>query len=374
MISNLMIKHLLRNSGKITATVLFVSWAATTFGLPVKNDSLRFEILMSGKMLNEVHLNEKFINTIDITPNRHILLSTSDQFYLLGWGGMVPFAKKNAGTISSFAYTTDNFLITIRNSELCYFDSTGNLTKLYKLPGEGMGISAGKNVMYVYDRNKGKTKYSLYVVAKGGKYVRLFDVPAPVTAVTEMKNSLLFATENGLFSFDLKRKELKAMAALPQDKEIKSIAVDTLNSRIYFSTGNALYTLNGSSVLTVTDKFGGVLRFLNDGLLLFDSEKNNIIRMVGIENELSAKILTLKAASTNKRTSDTLTNLSIINMVEAKLSDEFIINLINKSDVNFMVNVDAMIELSNHNVSSEVISGMKTAMKRKTAGIPKSRN
>ena len=364
--SNLILKHLLQNSCKLTATVLFVSWAAVALGLPIKSDSLRFEILMSKTMLNDIHLNEKFISSIDITPNRLILLSTNNQFYLLGWGGIEPLGKKATRNISSYAYTTDNFLMTICNNELCYFDSLGKLDKLYKLPGEGMGISAGKNVMYVYDRIAGKSKYALYAIAKGGKYVKLFDVPSPILAVAEMKNTLLFATGNGLFSFDIKHKDLKAIAALPKDKEIKSIAIDTLYNRIYFATGSSLYALNDASALTVSDKFGGVIRFLNDGLLVFDTEKNLLIRMAGIENEISAKILAIKAVANNKPRTDTLTNLSIVNMVESNLSDDLIIKLINKSEVNFDVSIDAMILLSDQKVSSAIISSMKTAMKRKT--------
>jgi precorrin-3B methylase len=90
--------------------------------------------------------------------------------------------------------------------------------------------------------------------------------------------------------------------------------------------------------------------------------------MAGIDNDLAENALAVKAAPAGKKAADTLTNLSIINMVEANLTDDFIINLINKSQVNFQVNVDAMIELSAHNVSSAVISAMKTAMRKKTSG------
>jgi hypothetical protein len=264
--------------------------------------------------------------------------------------------------------------MTISRNELCYFDSAGNLAKLHTLPSEGMGISAGQNVMYVYDHINGKSKYSLYAITKGGKYVKLFDVPKPVLSVVEIKNSLVFATGNGLYSFDLKKKDLKALAALPADKEIISIAADTLNSRIYFSTAEGLYAVKGANAITVNDQFGGILKYFNDGLLIFDTRKNLLMRMTGIEKEITSKTLAMKAATDSKKKADTLTNANIIQMVEAGLTDEFIINLINKSEVNFAVNVDAMIDLSSHSVSSAIISAMKAAMKRKPSVSPKTSN
>jgi len=352
-------------------------WKAMAFGFlligPVltsaqekSTDSLRFEVLMNSTMLNGIHFNDKFVPSLDITSNKFLLVSTQSQFYLVGWGGMKSFANKTSGAISSFAYTSDHFLMTIRNKELCFFDSIGNLQKLFKLPAEGMGISAGKNVMYIYDRKAPASEYALYVIAKGGKYQKLFQVPAPIQYAVEAGNLLIFASGNGLFSFDLKQKELKAMAALPKGSNIMSITIDSIGDRFYFSSATGIYTLKGSKVSVVSNQFGGVVRYFENGLLVFDTPKNLIMRIVGIDNDLAERSLAKKNTVNGKKEADTLTNLSIINMVEAKLTDEFIINLINKSQVNFIVNVDAMIELSAHNVSSAVISAMKSAMKRKT--------
>jgi hypothetical protein len=253
----------------------------------------------------------------------------------------------------------------IRGNELCYFDSTGNLARLHKLPEDGMELCAGKNVMYVFDHKKGKSKYSLYTIAKGGKYMKLFDVPEPVQAAIELKNMLVFATGNGLYSFDIRKKELKAQAALPKDMEIISIAADTINSRIYFSTTESLYAVKGSNALLVNNMFGGMLRYFDNGLLMFDTRKNLMMRITGLENIITATTLTVKADADSKKTVETLTNESIINLVKAELSDEFIIKIINKSDVNFNMSVDSMILLSDQNVSSAVIKEMKNAMKRK---------
>jgi gas vesicle protein len=273
-------------------TALIAAGALWADALPVKEDSLRYEILLTGKMLNKIHVDKKLTASLDITSNRLVLLSTADQFYALGWGGIVPLGKKLAGDICSYAYTSDSLLMTIRNNELCVFDSLGNLSRLIKLPNKGMGISAGKYVMYVYDRNKNQPKSTLYVIAKGGKYAKMFDVPAPITSVVEMNNSILFATENAVFSFNSKNKELKVLAALPKKKEIKSIAVDTSKQRVYFSTDSIVCALKDSSVVMITDKSGGILKYFNNGLIVFNPEKNLLTRMVGIETVIASAMET----------------------------------------------------------------------------------
>ena len=60
-----------------------------------------------------------------------------------------------------------------------------------------------------------------------------------------------------------------------------------------------------------------------------------------------------------------LTNEKIIAMVQAKVSDQFIIDLIGVSETHFDLSVDSMVALSNQNVSSAVIMAMRNAMKKK---------
>jgi hypothetical protein len=160
----------------------------------------------------------------------------------------------------------------VRNNELCTFDSLGHLTKLCKLPGEGMEVSAGKFVMYVYDRNKAKQKNAVYLIAPGGKYTKLFETTSPISSLVETGNSLLFTTGRALFSFNMQTQSLKLLAALQGNKEIKSVTVDTANNRIFFSSDSAIYALKETSVALLTDQFGGVLRFYNDGLIVFNPE------------------------------------------------------------------------------------------------------
>lgn len=367
-------KYFIRNSAKVLIVALIILCSMTLRGLPFKGDSLRFEVLLSSKMVRNFQPYPYFINSIDITSNEIILLSSINQFYILGFGIIKPVCNKVRGSISSYAYTSDNLLMAIRNDEICIFDSTENLSKLIQLPREGMGISAGKHVMYIYDRSKEQAKHSLFVLAQGGKYKKLFESPAAIQSVVEMNNSILFATRHALFHFNPKNSEVKGLAALPKGKEIESITVDTISNRIYFSTDKEVYAIKDTSTILITDKLGGVLRFFNDGLIVFDPEKKLLIRLVGIENEVASLKLSIKPAENNNQTTETLTNTTIIDMVNEKLSDILIIKLINSSNVNFNVSVDAMIFLSEHNVSSAVIMAMRKAMKNKSVNAPNGNN
>jgi len=359
---------------KIILPVFLSLWAFMVNGLPVNNDSIRIEVLMSSKLLNDIHIDAKFIHSVDITSNRLVLLSTAEQFYVLGWGGMVPLGKKLENSIGGFAFTPDNQLMIISKDMICGLDSLGSLAKLIKLPEEGMGISAGKDVMYVYGRDKSQQKNALYLIAKGGKYAKLFEIATPVNSVVEMKDSILFASENGLFSYNLINKKINALAALTRNKEIKSIAVDTSGNSVCFSTDSMVYAIKDSRLVILVDKFGGILRLFNGGLIVFNPEKKLLVRITGLNNEYTAKTQILKTPPEGKNPADVLTNTTIINLVKAEVSDDLIINLINNSNVNFNLSIDSMIYLSNQNVSSTVIMAMKNAMKRKTSNDANSNN
>ncbi|MDP3431666.1 MAG: hypothetical protein Q8T04_01695, partial [Bacteroidota bacterium] len=90
-----------------------------------------------------------------------------------------------------------------------------------------------------------------------------------------------------------------------------------------------------------------------------------LIRIVGLEGKVTSKMQELKNVQPEKSQGNILNNATIIDLVKSKLSDGLIINLINRSVVDFNLSIDAMIYLSSQNVSSAVILAMKNAMKRK---------
>ncbi|MFZ0281518.1 MAG: hypothetical protein WAL29_07705, partial [Bacteroidales bacterium] len=316
--------------------------------IPQGEDSLRFEVLLTPGMVNEVNPGSRFINSVAITSNQLLLLSTKDQFYLLGWGGMAPLGKKVTGNIGSFAYTSDSLLMTIRNNELCVFDSPDNLSRLFTLPSTEMGISSGKYVMYIFDRNGGKSKQSVYVIAHGGKYSKLFDVPKPIYSLVERGNNILFSNGSAIFQYNPDTKEMKALATLPEDQTIRSLTVDPSNGRIYFSTDNMVFSFKNSEKVVITDEIGGKLMFF-DGLIIFNPENKLLVRLVGLDDAIVSNTHPVTTSAVVKRPPEILTNSTIIGLVKDKLADGIIISIINRSRVDFNLSVDAMIELSGQN-------------------------
>ncbi len=331
-----------------------------------KNDTLRYEILLNSSILKELEIDASFISAFDITANQLILISSINQYYLVGWGGLLPLGKPVSGEISSFAFTQDSILLTIRNNELCYFDSEGRLTLLYTLPDKGMSISSGDQVMYIYDSRGKKDTYSIYVVAKGGRYTKILEMPTPISSVIEGNNSILFASGSVLFDFEMESRELKAVAVLPAEKKIRSIAEDKAADRIYFSAGKEIYALKDNSAVLISDDLSGVLRFFRDGLMVFSPEENMLLRIVGLEEQITST--TRQSGATDiKKTVDLLTNSTVVDLVNNNLSDALIITLIRRARVDFLLTTDAVIDLSGKGVSPEVIMEMRQAMKRQTS-------
>ena len=259
-------------------------------------NSLSFEVLLTDRMFSDLDVKSKFINSLDITPERLILLSTPGQYYLLGWGGIVPLGKKMAKEIQSFALTPDGLLLTVRGNELCSFDSLGNLSAMFKLPRNGMGISAGQEVMYLFDRNPGQKAYPLYVMARGGKYMKLLETPDPITSVAETDDAVLFAAGANLYSVNPSTKELKHLFTEENDKSILSVTNDRTNDIAYFSTADKIFAVRNSDLGIISEKTGGILKYFN-GLIVFDPATKMVMRILGLEEALARKPLTTTAAT-----------------------------------------------------------------------------
>ena len=347
---------------KTMATIGVLILTLNMYGQSPMPDSLRFELLLTPAMVDNIHPEGKLTGSVEITPGKLLLLSSANQFYLLGWGGIVPMAGKVSGDIGSFAYTSDSLLMVIRNNELCTFGSDGNLTRLYTLPSADMGISPGRLVMYIYDRDPDKEKKSVFIIAHGGQYSKLFDVPSPVYSVAEMGDFIFFPNNNMVFRYNILNKEMKAIAALPEGIVIKSVVTDPVTGRIYFSTDNSVFSIKDKNISVINDKLGGVLRFF-DGLIVYNPDKKVLVHISGLENAIE-KAGKTKAPQTSAQGKKILTNQSVIDLKKNGLSDDLIITLIKRNKVDFNLSVDSVIEPSDSNISSEVIKSMRQAMQR----------
>lgn len=397
-------------------------------------DSLSFEIILTKEMLGTSDLKGRFINSIDITPERLILLSTPDQYYLLGWGGMIPLGTRMPREIQSYAYTPDGLLLTVQGNELCSFDNTGNLSVMLKLPRQGMGISAGQEVMYLFDRNPGQKSYPVYVLARGAMYLKLLETPEPVNSVTETDDAVLFASGPALYSVSTMTNESRLLYKGEDKSAILSVVYDATNDIAYFSTATRIFAVRDSELGIVSEKAGGILKYYN-GLIVFDPASRLVIRILGLEKVLvpqpeSAMAQTVPGAkvsvdyqapatasqkvqttatqqesvskapqmqvtpdqqapvtayqptpmteaqetpatttSTKTRSGDiatvkVLTNESVVDLVRNGLSDNIIINLIRRAEVNFRLTTDDVISLSANGVTPVVIMEMRQAVKR----------
>jgi len=350
---------------KLLIILLLSASVIPAYGSPGTKDSLQYEVLLTPSMADEINSGSRFINSIDITSNRLILLSDREQFFLLGWGGIAPFGKKAGGNISSFAFTPDSLLMTVRNDELCVFEAEGNLSKLYGLPSSEMGISRGKYVMYLFDRSGSKAEKGVYVLARGGKYSRLFGVPEPVYSLVEIDDRIIFTNMNTIYEYLPADKKMNAVASLPEDKIIRSLTADPSTGRIYFSTDNMIFSFLGKDQTVISDQIGGKLMYY-DGLIVFSPERKLIVRITGLDKKIASVMQAGSVEPVKSASAEVLTNESVMGLVEDKLSEGIIISIINRSKVNFDLGVNSMIELANKNVSSNVIMAMKEAMKKQS--------
>ena len=84
----------MRIYNKILPFLFLVLFSQLAQGQAKKTDSLAFEVLLNNSLLKDFKIDGKFIHCLDITPGRLVLLATSNQFFLLGWGGVVGLGKK----------------------------------------------------------------------------------------------------------------------------------------------------------------------------------------------------------------------------------------------------------------------------------------
>lgn len=348
---------------KTILALFIISISCHANGLNYKDDTLRYEVIFNKAMLDAIGINDNLIDAVDVTPDRLILVSSPGRFYLAGRGGAVPFGAPADGIISSFAFTGDSILLVVKNNELCYFGPDARLSVLYRLPASGMRISGGAKVMYLFDYGMNDHPVSLYAIARGGFYLKLLDLPDPINAVAEHGNSVLLSSGNALFEFDPDTKGLKVLIVMPKGEDIISVAADASNNRIYFSTRSKIYALDDVGAVAISDDLGGSLKVRDNGLIVLSTEKSILLRIDGLEEQLADRKNMKIAADVNK-TSDVLTNSSVIDMKRAGLSDALIISIIKHSGVDFDLSVDNIVRLADDGVSSDVIMAMRQAMKK----------
>ena len=252
----------------------FVGYAQDT--KPIKAD-----ILLDNALLEKLDIDTKFINSIEYTSDGFLLLSSANQFYLLGIGGVVPiFEKWNTG-IKSFTVTANGVLMMISGKTLYQANAKPSFIKVLDIPDSDMGITSTYKYIYVYERvrKNDKKDYSIYQISENKKITPLVKISTPILSVFEQPSLLIFSTKNMLFSMDIKTKKLYQIFALPQEEDIISIVGDTINHAFYFSTDQTIYRMKNDKLEIITEDFGGILKYDGEGLLIFNPEKQLIVRL-----------------------------------------------------------------------------------------------
>ena len=143
-----------------------------------------------------------------------------------------------------------------------------------------MGITTKYDDIYVYDRTLKNSKgvYSIYQISREGKITTLAIINTPVLSIFEHASQLIFSTKNALFSVGVKTKEIFKILSLPQEDDIISIVGDYIHHALYFSTNKAIYRVKNNKIELVNDDFGGILKYDGEGLVIFNLDKNLIVR------------------------------------------------------------------------------------------------
>lgn len=273
-------KHIYLIIGLLVGSVYFANGQEKMYP-----DSMYMEVLMNQEMMKNVDMYPDLNSSIGLTANNSVLLSSPNQFYFLRWGEITPVGAYYDEPIRAFGYTPEGTLLIIQNDKLCYIkDTLGTLETLYTLPREFMNIKTGKDDIYIFDSFYNQEgKYSIYVIAKGLKYLKLLDFPEQISDVAEYNGKVLFASKNKLFSIDINTKKITSLASVENYEDIQSIAVNEKNNTIYFSSSNGIYSLNDNKMVKIFDGIKGNLTYMHNSLLVFDSGNYSLVRIVNFE-------------------------------------------------------------------------------------------
>jgi len=284
--------------------IILVTCFFSLIGYAQDKKQIKTDILLDSDFLEQMNISAKFINSIEYTSEGFLLLSSANQLYFLGIGGMFPiFDKWDERTdIESFTITADGILMIVSGNTLYQVYSNPSFIKVMDIPDSGMGISSKYKDIYVFDQTlkSNKKDYFIYQLSEDKKFTPLVTIPTPILSVYEQPSQLIFSTKNMLFSVDTKTKKLFQILALPLRRDIISIVGDTINHAFYFSTDQTIYRMKNDKLEIITEDFGGILKYDGEGLLIFNPEKQLIVRLRNnilypVEEDLSQIKLSIDA-------------------------------------------------------------------------------
>lgn len=235
----------------------------------------RVEVMLNAQMAKLAKLGP--LNAgFAVTPTRKVMLSSDEEMFLVGWGGIQPIT----GIIGmeTYAFAHDGELLGIRKREFVRPDHKGVLTRIFTLPSDGMGIARGVGKrMFLFERASGG-KSGLYELLPGLKVVKILESPGPISAVTQAADGrVLFAVGGSIFEVAPGNK-MRTVAV--GGKPIRSLT--TTGSRIFASDGASVYSIEGDKLTVITKETGGDIQWFDGGLLIFDPKSPLLVRITGL--------------------------------------------------------------------------------------------
>ncbi|MCL2650085.1 MAG: hypothetical protein FWD60_03535 [Candidatus Azobacteroides sp.] len=262
--------------------IFLIIWLLSALAHAQEVRDIELDLLLSEHMLKDLSIKTEFINSIDYTSDGFLLLSSSNQFYILGIGYMENLFNPTKKMIESYTVTPEGKLYIVSGKGLCKIDTLGNFIKIYSLPNVNMGIASGNSSIYLFDQSiqEDKQDYSLFSLNKNLDRTKLVTMNAPIKSVYEYDVNVFFTAKNKLYCTNEQMKSFVEILTLPQESDtIISIIGDSEHHAFYISTKDAIYRIKESKVELVSNEFGGILKYDGEGLLVFNPEKQLIVRL-----------------------------------------------------------------------------------------------
>ena len=247
-----------------------------------KTQDVEVDLFLSEAMLKDISIKTTLINSIDYTSNGFLLLSSSNQFYILGIGYLEELFKPTKKKIESYTVTPEGKLYIVSGKDLCKIDTLGNFKKIYSLQNVNMGIASGNSGIYLFDQSiqKNKRDYSLFSLNKNLGRTKLVTMNTPIKSVYEYNANVFFTAKNKLYCTNKQMESFVEILTLPQESDaIISIVGDSEHHAFYISTDKTIYRMKDNNIEIISEDFGGILKYDGEGLLIFDPKKSSIIRL-----------------------------------------------------------------------------------------------
>lgn len=214
---------------------------------------------------------------MDLSPGGEVLIHWKQGLLSVQRG---PLLKAPDPALGSFAVAGDGLVVAVRGRRLATMRA-GRLVESAELPAPDMRLErlAG-SALGLYGKT-GEKVWTVYSIAKGGSYVKLFTFPYEITALAGTGDGLIFASGGGLYNVSFGARVLPLLhlsLALP----IRSLAFDPVHKAVFFSTPDAVYLTGRGRMRKLLDKVSGTLRWENNTLFILSEARQELLRVDGI--------------------------------------------------------------------------------------------